>query len=679
MTDPSTERPHDRVRIAAFGTALLVAAVVWGVARSLGDLWIALAAGRDILAGRLGAPDDWSFVTQGRVWLNQNWGAHAATWLAFAAGGESGLLLLKALLIGAALTFGTLLARIRGAGVTAALLAASGLLLAGYSYIDLRPNLATIVLAPLTLALVHRAVSGSAASAARVLRRAALAGAVVVLWANVHAGFLLGLLMLWLRAAVEAVRPAGASPGAGRGAAPVLAAVAAVTTLLCGIASPFGFRNLTETFRIVGATGWHEVREWQPIWAANSYDAPWGFGVAVAVLLLVGLAAGRNAPSPPNRGKARPVAGTGLDGARLFDIVLVVVTIALAVRARRFVPVALVAMIPLVAVGLDRATRRFGSWVPVAALALQLGGVALLLPSLLHTYDRANPRLPPGDSIFARMHSLNSDFPVTATRFIERNRIGGDAPAGIRALVAWEWEGYCRLRAPHLKVMMGGRAQQIYTPGDLDQWRRTIGADIASETRARGIPLALLHAAPEAHRDQIAALLEAGWVTLFMDPPVVLLVDPRDAGMASLLARAEAGELEYPDESTRLAATAWLRLAALPSGRSTAAEARGAVEAALTALPDPTWCHLLASLGGGSPEAAADAIRALDACVRRLEAVEPGRAPFGERLLLTRRAARGALANLHERAGRPEAAASHRAAADFDSGLLSRLRARWRM
>ena len=47
--------------------------VVWLMPRGNGDLFVALAGGRDVVEGRLGQPDDWSFHTEGRVWHNQNW------------------------------------------------------------------------------------------------------------------------------------------------------------------------------------------------------------------------------------------------------------------------------------------------------------------------------------------------------------------------------------------------------------------------------------------------------------------------------------------------------------------------------------------------------------------------------------------------------------------------------
>jgi len=58
--------------------ALSVAAVLasWAGSESGGDLFMSLSGGRDVVQGKLGAPDDWAFTTGVRVWINQNWLSH---------------------------------------------------------------------------------------------------------------------------------------------------------------------------------------------------------------------------------------------------------------------------------------------------------------------------------------------------------------------------------------------------------------------------------------------------------------------------------------------------------------------------------------------------------------------------------------------------------------------------
>jgi hypothetical protein len=94
------------------------------------------------------------------------------------------------------------------------------------------------------------------------------AAAAVLLWANLHGGFALGLL-LWLWAALHLLRPA---PG---GAAPakIYLGAAAAATLLAGVVTPFGFMNLLEPFAIARGAGWHDVPEWRPLWAQAAHDS----------------------------------------------------------------------------------------------------------------------------------------------------------------------------------------------------------------------------------------------------------------------------------------------------------------------------------------------------------------------------------------------------------------------
>jgi hypothetical protein len=63
--------------------ALLAAAVlaIWAGSSAVGDLYMSLSGGRDVALGHLGRPDDWSFTTGGRVWVNQNWLSHVLIYL----------------------------------------------------------------------------------------------------------------------------------------------------------------------------------------------------------------------------------------------------------------------------------------------------------------------------------------------------------------------------------------------------------------------------------------------------------------------------------------------------------------------------------------------------------------------------------------------------------------------
>ena len=276
MVRPSRSRPlsADSARQATGRVALIVATVVALVCVLIvaalpvptGDLFVALAGGRDVLAGRLGSPDDWSFATAGRVWVNQNWGSGLLFYAVHALAGESGLVALKLALTGALLAAMTVLGRSTGVSWQAALLTATVGLWTARSFPELRPNLLTLVFAPLLVVLLR-------ASPRRPWLLAA-AVALVALWANAHGGFMLGLLVLafWATARLLAAARYRGLRAVPRTAGPAIAAgVAAV--LLSGLASPFGWTNVTFSLRLADPAWRTTSGRWRT--PPRTWGRPW--------------------------------------------------------------------------------------------------------------------------------------------------------------------------------------------------------------------------------------------------------------------------------------------------------------------------------------------------------------------------------------------------------------------
>jgi hypothetical protein len=205
------------LRIAATAVALIVAVssvtVIWGEPRPIGDLYAGLAVGQDVFNGKLGQPDDWSFMSGGRVAINQNWGTHVLTYVAYQALGPRGVLSLKMAMICLAALFICLAARQRQVSWAVALLVAAGAIAAGRSYIDMRANLSTLVIAPLSLWLMFKSRQNVHWMWAVMLLNG--------IWANVHGGFIFGLGMtaLWagmllIQRTLELLRPRPPPPAA---------------------------------------------------------------------------------------------------------------------------------------------------------------------------------------------------------------------------------------------------------------------------------------------------------------------------------------------------------------------------------------------------------------------------------------------------------------------------------
>ena len=98
------------------------------------DLAYHLRAGELLLAtGRIPTTDTFTFTAAGATWLNQQWGAQAILAAVFRIGGWSGLVLLRALLVG--VTFGCLFAACRRLGLD--IRRSSWLTLAAYTQLRL--------------------------------------------------------------------------------------------------------------------------------------------------------------------------------------------------------------------------------------------------------------------------------------------------------------------------------------------------------------------------------------------------------------------------------------------------------------------------------------------------------------------------------------------------------------
>ena len=210
------ERRFGRNTALGVGVLCVVLAVVtvWTVPRPTGDLYVALAAGRDIVHGKLGSLDDWCFTTQGRVWVNQNWGTHMLYYLFFEAfggegrdrpdadagalggpgsndvdPGETGLLVLKLLILLTGSAFLAFACRRRGGGWAVSLIVTAGIIAAGRSFIDLRPNLTTLMFVPVMLHLLFW-------SGDKPRRSWVVMIVFGLIWANLHGGFFLGLVTM---------------------------------------------------------------------------------------------------------------------------------------------------------------------------------------------------------------------------------------------------------------------------------------------------------------------------------------------------------------------------------------------------------------------------------------------------------------------------------------------------
>ena len=264
------------------------------------DLAYHLRAGESILAtGAIPTVDTYTFTAAGERWLDQNWGAQAV--LAFVArlGGWTGLAILRAALVG--LAFASVLVACRRLGASdrqAALLALGAFVVSSFT-LALRPQLFGIaIFAAILLLTTYRR------ERPRLLW---LAVPLILVWANIHGSFVLGIGLLglvWLADVADRV------PGPSRHLALGVAAASAVAASI----NPAGLELWRYAVGIATSpTITNRITEWQSpdlrspegllfygsalvvgaILARRSRATPWPALLMLAAFFLIGVLAVR--------------------------------------------------------------------------------------------------------------------------------------------------------------------------------------------------------------------------------------------------------------------------------------------------------------------------------------------------------------------------------------------------
>ncbi len=530
---------------------LLVLVAACLVPRVCDDTFIGLAGGRDVSQGKLGKPDDWSFVTAGRVWMNQNWGFDSIAYDLFKTAGETGLLALRFLLIVAGAAAVVFAARRRGADWDSAILLTAAAMAGMRWHFVLRASLASHVMVALELMILYWSRSRPRVVWATV--------ALIAAWANLHGSFMLGfgLLGLWAAAnGLVALRTEGLRAAFRQAWEPM--AALGVSIVLAAVLSPFGIKNLTHPFTITSSTQWRKISEWAPV----SLTRLQGPSTAWELLLLLGLilavTAWKASKTRRSRGRAASVQRV-LSGVVVFDAGLVIVMTAMALSAVRFVSLALIALAPLAAAQATALFRapRLAALPAISALALAIPMFAFATGAAAR-YAPGNPRFT-DETFFQKMVGIDR-MPAGAAGFLEENKVRG------RMFSDWSWEGFLHWRLPQLQTFLGGRAQQIYTLGDIDEYQRILTSQRPADDLARwDVHLAVLPFGDTfvAFIQKLTCLDGATWAVVFYDGKAVVLADLREPAMRTLADAVAGGHARFRDERVAALSRALCRTAAL--------------------------------------------------------------------------------------------------------------------
>ena len=540
-------------RLFSAGCLLLVLASALHAASEAaggGDTWVALAAGRYQLGSwAVDQPDrTWQMrlldrlgvhITQrdpfsdhsrpydpGRAgatgWINQNWLSHVTMYLLFpadAVGGTRGnplvyykfcLVLLTALLVYAT-------ARVLGAhpGI-AAPVTAFGILL-GRSFLDLRPNVSSLLLAAammLVLACWRRGRHGVLACMVPIM----------LVWANVHGGFIYAILVFALVAAGQVIQqlldarfPDRFATTTPRGLTLLLATAVAVL-LIPAIFSPFGWQNLSHPLLVaMGDEGarWRLVAEWLPLWDARGYGNTGPYLAFLAMLVGVfGVWTALLARSA----SYRPRIDLGY-------LAVVLATLLMSIQSRRFVPFGGVIIAPFLAAMIQEAidmrlalrgaparpTALPDRWAwPAAVLALLgvLAIAAIFVRTMRQQYLAPIAAAEGRSTLFTHMVAISGQ-PVRPMEFIRalpfRGRIYNRWTHG--GYVAFWQEPVPDTGEPGGKIYIDGRAQAAY---EIEHYERTSRLVSYATVRPGHAPSPAEFAAALADDDLNIALLETG-------------------------------------------------------------------------------------------------------------------------------------------------------------------------
>jgi len=298
-----------------------------------------------------------------------------------------------------------------------------------------------------------------------------------------------------------------------------IVAATIVSFLAVIIFNPLHLTNLTHTFVISvskDAERWRDVHEWHPAFA---WDNPVGTAVPFLVMFIIALVVlavwavvliltSRSVTRSPKR-KATATEEYRWPKIDLPVLLIAALTIYLAIRSRRFIPIAAVAACPVIAMFVDQIIRIISATLnlrrrsrlavlPMPAnlrLAFACAGVVAVLFfgiwwgfKFKRVYLDPWPADPNLTSVFMRM-SASDAKPFCACKFIKDNNLKGKmfnywTEGGF---IAWGQQPDPNTGHIGLKLFMDGRAQAAYNVPAFNLWTAIMaGGPTVQSAHVRG-------------------------------------------------------------------------------------------------------------------------------------------------------------------------------------------------
>ncbi len=303
------------------------------------DLFWHLATGRYIWAtGRVPHADPFSWTEPGRAWIAHEWLTETFLYPLYAHGGYPALMLVFASVITAAFAVSYATARLLGATRPLAVLVTGLAALASDHTWGVRPQMLSLLLTALTLWVLTHAATTSRTRALWTLP------ALLALWANLHGGFIFGLVIIGLVAlgrTCEDIFTPHPQPLSltGRGERGVRAGtlwLVFIASLAACLANPNGLKGLIYPFTYLGDNAsTRYIAEWV---SPDFHQGQYQLFEALALALVAGVAFSPRRP-------------------RLTEVLLALLFTHLALVSVRNINLFSIVVAPLIAVYLSHAWR----------------------------------------------------------------------------------------------------------------------------------------------------------------------------------------------------------------------------------------------------------------------------------------------------------------------------------
>ena len=413
----------------------------------------------------------------------------------------------------------------------------------------------------------------------------------------------LDILLVFFKHRLVTINPRGVYHLIGAYVATILATI---------IFNPFHFTNLTHTFVISvskHAERWRDIHEWHPafewsnpVGTAVPFAVMYGLGWAVLAIWIVVMIITSGSVGNYAKRKAADDHEYQWPKLDLPMLLIAALTIYMAIRSRRFIPVAGYAACPVLALLIDQIVRAIAATanfrrhkhltVPAMSKEVQMafvlaGSMAVIFfgtwwgKKFKHVYLDAWPNDAKLTSVFMRMTASDAK-PFYATKFMKMNRLKGKmfnywTEGGA---IAFGQEPDPNTGHTPLQLFMDGRAQAAYNRHTFDLWTgitsggptvqaaarkaRALGKSLEAVLTAADYREVGLWLAAELKRFNVwAALMPAGqfgkpftrgleysrdWAIVFFNNKQKLFVDITTPQGAELFEGISTGKTLYPDE-----------------------------------------------------------------------------------------------------------------------------------